>query len=275
MQKKLALVIGSGSVKCAAALGAWKVFQRESLPLAMVVGCSGGSAYAAAIALGYDTQAVEEMTNALWTSDLMNGYMGNLKAAMAGEQEFNERSGLVDGAAVMQRFRTAFGEKQFSDTQLPLHIVATDLRLGEKVVLSTGSIADAVLASSAIPMVFPPHEIEGRLLTDGAACDPLPVDVAIKEGADAIVALGFDLPYPRRLRSFNAVQTQLNAIYINNLLRASFAFHSAVHHAEIVSLFPDFDKAIGGFDTGQFPYIIEQGAKAAEAQVEYLKRLLA
>ncbi|MFO7585928.1 MAG: patatin-like phospholipase family protein [Anaerolineales bacterium] len=48
-QPRIGLVIGSGSVKCAAALGLWKVLEREGIQLDMVVGCSGGSLYATAL----------------------------------------------------------------------------------------------------------------------------------------------------------------------------------------------------------------------------------
>jgi NTE family protein len=270
----LALVIGSGSVKCAAALGVWKVLQNENIKLDMVVGCSGGSLYAAAIALGYDISTSETMTLSFWTGDLMAGYASNLRAAMSGEMEFTERSGLVDDAPLMKALHQAFGERRFDQTLIPLHLVATDFRSGEKVVLSQGKLVDAIRASVAIPIVWSPWEIDGRLLTDGAAADPLPVDVAIKEGAYIILSLGFDLPHRARLRSFNAVQTHLNSIYINNLLRATYAFYNLAHHAEIIPLWPNFDRNVSTFDTQQFPYIIEQGQRAAEEQLPYLRRLL-
>ena len=271
---RLALVIGSGSVKCAAALGVWKVLQREGIEIDMVVGCSGGSLYASGIALGYDVAEFEKMTINFWTSDLMASYPANLKAAMAGETEFNERSGLVDDAPMMARLKDAFGDRQFNEAGIPLYIVATDIRNGEKVVISDGKLFDAIRASLAIPMIFPPWEVDGRLLTDGAVSDPLPVDVAIKEGAQIILALGFDLPTRARMRSMNAVQTHLNAIYMNNILRATYAFYNLAHHAELITLLPEFDKPVGNFDTHLFPYIIEKGEQTAIAQLPYLKRLL-
>ncbi len=273
-KRRLALVIGSGSVKCAAALGVWKVLNREGIELDMVVGCSGGSMYAAIIALGYDVETATQLTQSLWTEDLVAGYVGNLKAVMSGETDFNERSGIVDGALLMERISKAYAGKTFADTKIPLHITATDLRSGERVVMSQGSVLDAVRASIAIPLIFPPWEVDGKLLVDGAVSNPLPVDVAIKEEADIILSLGFDLPYRARLRTFNAVQAQLNAIYINNILRSTYAFYNVAHHAEIIALWPDFDKQISNFDTHQFPYIIEKGEQAIEQHVPYLRRLL-
>ena len=75
-----------------------------------------------------------------------------------------------------------------------MHLVATYFLSGEPVVLSQGSVVNALLASMAIPIISPPHPVDGRLLTDGAVSYPLPVDLAIKEGCDIILTPGFELP---------------------------------------------------------------------------------
>jgi NTE family protein len=273
-QPRLGLVIGSGSVKCAAALGLWKVLEREGIQLDMVVGCSGGSMFAAGIAFGDEVESIEQTTLSLWREDLMAGYASNLRAAMTGEVRFTERSGLVDSAAAAERIAVVHGERCIEDARIPLSIVATDFMSGEAVVLNRGSLMDAIRASIAIPVIFPPHEVGGRLLTDGAVSNPLPVDVAIKEGCTIILAMGFELPYRSRMRSFNAVQAHLNAVYINNILRATFAFYNLAHHAEIIPILPVFEKEIGNFETARLPEIIESGQAEAEAQIPYLKQLM-
>ena len=68
--KRVALVIGSGGVKCAAALGLQNVLMREGIAIDTMVGCSGGSIYAALIAAGYDAATVIDMNTRLWTRDL-------------------------------------------------------------------------------------------------------------------------------------------------------------------------------------------------------------
>ena len=274
MKKNLSIVIGSGSILCAASLGLMKALKRENIQPDLLVGCSGGSLYAAALALGYDPNTIHEMTVDMYKNDIVEGYTSNLRAAMSGETRFNESSGLVDDKILMERLQSIFGEKTFADTTIPLYIVATDFYSGEEVVLSSGRIVDAARASSAIPMIFPPWTIDGRLLVDGAVCNPLPVDVAIKEGGDVIIAIGFELPIRRRMNSYTAVTTHFNSLYMNNILKSTFAFYNAVHHAEIIPVLPKFEKQIGGFDHHQLPYIIDQGEKAAEEQIPYLKKLL-
>jgi NTE family protein len=89
-----------------------------------------------------------------------------------------------------------------------------------------------------------------------------------------IAAVGFEMPTRKRMNSYTAVTTHFNSIYMNNILKSTFAFYNAVHHAEIIPILPNFEKPVGTFDTGQIPYIIEQGEKATEEHIPYIKQLL-
>jgi len=273
-KKRISLVIGSGGIKCVAAAGLWRVLQEEGIVIDSVVGCSGGSMYAALIANHVDVKTLEDWSKTLWTSDIMQGYTENLKATKDGSLRFNERSGLVDDSVMNKKLKDIYGEWNFSDLHLPFKVVATDLVAGEKVVLSEGSVFDAIRASIAIPIIFPPWEVNGRLLIDGAASDPLPIDVAIQDGADIIIAMGFPLDYRTRFRSMTAVQEQLNSIYINNILTSTYAFYNLAHHAEIFPIIPEFDGSVSMFDVDKIPDVIERGEQAARKQLPHIKRLL-
>jgi NTE family protein len=274
LKNRLSIVIGSGGVLCAASLGLSKALHREGLTPGMAVGCSGGSIYAATIALGMDPDEAQRLTLNLFTSDVFEGYTSNLKSALTGETRFTEMSSLIDDNNMYERLKSVFAEKSFADTVFPLHIVATNLYSGERVVISSGKILDAIRASIAIPMIFSPWKIGDQLLVDGAVCDPLPIDVAIQQGSDVIAAVGFEMPMRKRMNSYTAVTTHFNSLYMNNILKSTFAFYNVVHHAEIIPILPDFEKPVGTFDTGQIPYIIEQGERAADAHMPYIKQLL-
>jgi NTE family protein len=155
-----------------------------------------------------------------------------------------------------------------------LYIAATDLYSGEQVVLSSGLVADAIRASISIPYIFPPYRVNGRFLIDGYQSDPLPVGVAIKEGADLILALGFESPYQEQVTSLMRYNFQLSSITSNNLLRTNFAFHNLAHHSEIMPILPEFEGRLRLFDTDKLPAIIEAGARAAQRQLPRLKALL-
>src|SRR5512135_2777401 len=103
MNNRLSIVIGSGGVLCAAALGLSKALRREGLTPGMAVGCSGGSIYAATIALGQDPDEAERYTLSLFTSDIFEGYTANLKAALTGETRFTEASSLIDDTVMVDR----------------------------------------------------------------------------------------------------------------------------------------------------------------------------
>jgi NTE family protein len=273
-KKRISLVIGSGGIKCAAAAGLWNVLKEANIEVDDVVGCSGGSLYAALIANHIHAKTIEEWSRTLWTSDIMQGYTENLKASKDGTLRFNERSGLVDDSVMNKKLRDIYGEWKFADMKLPFKVVATDLLAGEKVILSEGNVFDAIRASLAIPIIFPPWEVNGRLLIDGAASDPLPIDVSIQDGADIIIAMGFTLDYRNRFRSMTAVQEQLNSIYMNNILNSTYAFYNLAHHAEIFPVIPEFDSTVSMFDVDKIPGVIEQGEQAARKQLPYIIRLL-
>lgn len=272
-RKRVAVVIGSGGIKCAASIGMWKVLKDE-IPVDLIVGCSGGSVYGSAIARGATVDYMAEASKEIWTTDIMQGYTTNLKAARDGSLKFDERSGLVDDSFLNQALEKVTLDLTFEDMDFPLKIIATDMMTGEKVILSEGKIQDAVRASLAIPLIFPPWEVDGRLLIDGGVSDPLPLDVAIQEGADIIIAMGFSLSYRTRFRSMTAVQEQLNSIYMNNILKATYAFYNLAHHAEIFPIIPDFEEPLSMFDVKKIPEIIARGEAATRAQLPHIKRLL-
>lgn len=276
-RKRVALVIGAGSVKCAAALGLWRVLKRDGIELDMLVGTSGGSIYAASMALGRTVEESTALTQSLWTSDISSktNWRGLLGAFMPKLFGFDGGLALLDDGPIEHALQRCFGSLSFNDIKLPLFIVATDLMNGERVVLKDGSLANSVRASTAIPYVWKPVEIGGRRLIDGCVSDPMPVAVAMQEGADIILTMGFESPLPSQIRSASRYAFHITSIYTNNLLRANFAFNNLTHHAEIIPIMPEFDRPVRLFDTHLIPYVIEEGARAAEAQLPYLHKLLA
>jgi NTE family protein len=154
---RVAMVIGAGSVKCAAALGVQRVLDRNGIDVDLYVGCSAGSIYATSMALGWPAERAEETTAKLWTRELTSksrrrAMLEAIRPRMFG---FSAEWGLRDPAPVMAAIRTAFGDTSFDETETPLMIAATNFETGEQVVMSDGGVLDAIRASIAIPFVFP------------------------------------------------------------------------------------------------------------------------
>lgn len=275
---RVALVIGSGGVKCAAALGLGEAFADAGIPIDLVVGCSAGSIFAAAAALGWSTRRTTEETLRLWTGESAGRTRRRsvLQAAFPRLFGFDAEFGFRDDRLLRRRLRDAFGETTFAEAGLPLFITATDFHTGEQVILQDGLLRDAMRASIALPFVFAPWRMGDRLLMDGFLSDPLPVNVAMREGAGIIVAMGFESPQIRRFTSPMRVALQLTGVMSNNLLRSRFAFHNLSHHSEVIPVLPDFQgQRVNIFDASRIPFVIEEGRRAAQAHLPYVRRLLA
>jgi NTE family protein len=160
---------------------------------------------------------------------------------------FPPRKGFIRGKAVIARLRKTLGDAHFSDLVRPLRIVATDLNTLDRVVFCSGEVTQAVHASSAIPGVCVPVEIDGETYIDGGVAEPLPVDVLFEMGVDKIIAVN-ELPPSAFLRccrekekeqaeilrkesgALNLVTRQVNYFANGNILDILM---SAVHGSQI------------------------------------------
>jgi len=97
--------------------------------------------------------------------------------------------------------------QRFEDLVLPCRTVATDIQTGERVTIGTGKLTDAFRASSAVPMIWAPMVLDGRVLVDGGVAEPVPADVVHEMGADVCVAVN---AVPRLKKD---VQTVLARLY--------------------------------------------------------------
>jgi NTE family protein len=275
-RKKIALVIGSGSVKCASALGLWKALKQADIEIDMYVGCSGGSIYASFMSLDFTIDECINSTLKLWDKRITakRDWLSLIRAIMPKTFGFNAQFGLLSDKRLLESLTIGYEDRTFLDTVKPLRIVATDFHTGDQVVISKGKLVEAIRASIGIPYVWPPWPMGDRLLIDGGLSNPMPVDVAIKERMDIILAMGFESPLPKSVKSLSRFAFHLSSISTNNLFKANFAFHSLAHHSEIIHILPDFDRPINLFSTEQIPYVIEQGEKATQKHIPLLNRLL-
>ncbi|HEV2756647.1 MAG TPA: patatin-like phospholipase family protein [Actinomycetota bacterium] len=132
------------------------------------------------------------------------------------------------------------GYGRIEDAAIPLRIVATRFSDGSEVVFEDGSVKDAILASTALPLVFPPHEIDGELYLDGGLSDQVPLQPAVAAGALRIYVLsvGFPCPPPADHRSPRAVLMHSIGILLSQRIRAHSADLFARPGVEIVQVPP-------------------------------------
>ncbi len=256
---RIALVLGSGGIKCIASIGLLKVLQREHIVPNIIVGCSGGSLFGAVYATGEHPDNIEALVLKLWQKKEFRDikYFDFLKMFFPKLLRYNESFGIIRGNRIEKIFREYFRGATIENTKIPLQLVATDFFSGETVVLDKGSIAEAVRASISIPVLFQPKKIAGRVLIDGAVSNPLPIDVAIRYGADIIIAMGYESPIYETLSSPVTTLLHLTALYNNNLMSANHAMHHTVHHYEIIVVYPDMEAHF--FDVEKIPELIKVG----------------
>ncbi|MDX1991455.1 MAG: patatin-like phospholipase family protein [bacterium] len=174
MRPKIGLVLGGGGSRGIAHIGVLEVLERENIPIDLIVGTSMGAIIGSLYAAGVSTA---DMVESMKTMQGTNVFSMNLFSARARQR------------AVEQQLAPALRGKTFSDLRIPTVVTAVDMLHGEEVALHQGEVLPAVLASSAVPAVFPAVEIDGKQLADGGVIDSLATHVAFSHGVDRVIAV--------------------------------------------------------------------------------------
>lgn len=263
---RIAIVLGGGGVRSAAALGMVEVLQREGISPDLIVGCSAGAMFGALIALGHGSKQAEQIATQLWTHEVARQHRWRAIPQMVMPKlgRFDADFSMRSDTLIMQRLRRAFGDWRLEDLQVPLRVAATDADAGHAVVLRQGPLVDALRASVAMPFMFSPHKVAGQRLTDGFASDPLPVSAA--SDAHTVIALGFDARMPYQINTPSRLLAQVTSTMTNNLMYARLAAAQA-DGMRLLRIFPRLERRIGLFDTHAMPYLVEAGRLATEAML--------
>src|SRR3712207_3736222 len=145
-------------------IGVLGVLKGLHLPIDVLSGSSIGALVAALYAVGYGPDEIQGWfqygaRRHIWGPD-------------------RTRTGLISTQSLAALLREALGARTFADTHIPLAVVAVDLHRGREVILREGPLVDAVLASTALPGLFPPVVRGDEVLVDGGVLNHVPVDVA-------------------------------------------------------------------------------------------------
>jgi len=163
----ITLALGGGGAKGNAHIGVIRRLEKEGFRIRAVAGTSFGGLVAVFYALGYSPDQIEEIFASLDQTQLYG-------------HAPNDGPSLVGLAGVVRFLAETVGERTFDDLKLPCVVTAVDLKSGNEVILSKGRLIDAILATIALPGIFPPRLINGWELVDGGTLDPVPVAPARK-----------------------------------------------------------------------------------------------
>jgi NTE family protein len=200
---RTALVLSGGGAKGLAHIGVLRVLDSLGIRPDLIVGTSMGAMVGGMYASGYSAREIDSLARALPIGGLFRTYQPRaprslglvqpliileqgrgrfiLQTASIREPEVNA---LVN-AAMLRGNLLARGD--FDALPIPFRAVATDLADREAVVIARGDLAQAVRASFAIPLIFSPESLDGRLLTDGGLSANIPIAVARQAGAERVI----------------------------------------------------------------------------------------
>ena len=197
---KVGLALGGGGARGFSEIGVLRVLEQEKLPVDLVVGTSVGSLVGALYA---DTGRVldAEFTALAVTGDDLFDYQA--MAVFSG--------GFVKGERLEEFLGAHLKHKTIESMKVPFTAVAVDLMAGKTVAFERGSVAQAVHASCAIPGVFVPVEFGGKVYVDGGVTDPIPADIARKQGADVVIAVAIPPGLPGK-KPTNPVEVAFHAV---------------------------------------------------------------
>ncbi|MFO7935471.1 MAG: patatin-like phospholipase family protein [Bacteroidales bacterium] len=175
--KKTGLALGGGAVLGAAHVGVLKAIKELEIQIDYIAGTSIGAFVAAFYAFGKSWEEIGEIALDLHWIDITEISLS--------------RYGLLSNEKMGQLVIEHIGDKNIEDSSIPLAILATDASNGEKVILDTGSVAEAVMASSCIPGVFRPSDEGKKMLVDGGVVENVPIHTVRNMGAGYVI--GVDL----------------------------------------------------------------------------------
>lgn len=277
----ITLALGGGGAKGNSHIGVIRRLQKEGYKIQAVAGTSFGGIVAVFYALGYSPDEIEDIFAALDQKRLY-GHDGN------------EEPSLLGLAGASKWLKSIIGDRTFSDLKTPCILTAADLRCGCEVLLSEGSLVDAILGTIAIPGIFPAKRIGDLELVDGGTLDPVPVAparslaphlpvVAVVLGRPmGIPAETWNIPMPEyvphvllerigRLRYTQALDVFLRSL--DMVTRAVTEYRLEVDKPEFI-IRPNVGE-IDILERVDVHEVVQRGEEAAEAALPELKKLFA
>jgi len=285
----IALVLAGGGAKGAAHIGVLRVLDELHVPVDCVVGTSMGALVGATYATGMPPEEIERQVLAIDWERTVGGQgrrdrmpikrkLATLSYTLPLEVGLSRSGvrmpgGLIVTQEIEQFIRTLVAPfrytEDFDDLPIPFRAIATDMVAGEVVVLDKGDLSEAMRASMALPGVFAPVSLEGKVLSDGGIMRNLPVDFGRELCGDVVIAVWMSSPPA----DANGLTSALSLVG-----RSIDVMIGANERLQLESLTPrdvGIDVPMGDIGTSDFtriPEAVELGRRAAEGMRDQLQR---
>ena len=282
---KIGLVLSGGGAKGLAHIGIIRALEKAGLTPDYVTGTSMGSIVGGLYAIGYNSDDIEKIVaDTDWDALLSNkiplneitfeekNYYGRYIAELPVDGiKVSLPRGLIEGQQLSELLsrltRTAHEIEDFNNLSIPFACVAADIATGEPVILNKGSLPESIRASMAIPTVFTPVELNGRLLVDGGLVRNFPVEEAKAMGADIIIGVFVSSEFNTKEELNNLISVLTQSAFVTSVIDSR-------RQKEMVDIYiqPDLKE----FSPGSFNHwekIIQRGNEAGDKFVDTFKEL--
>ena len=287
---KIGLVLGGGGARGVSEIGVLQVLEAMHVPVDLIVGTSMGAIVGGAYSMDVAPAEMERrLKGVVWDEVVSDQVPRSQRSVLSKEQERDNIRGvelgfrdrrfrLPKGAVAGHEFELFLGSllggaptlRSFDNLPIPFRAIATDIESGEMVSLGGGDLISAIRASIAVPGVFAPVEIDGRLLVDGGLTRNLPVDIARNLGADRLIVVDVGSPLLRRDEIGSAIgvsQQMLNILTHQNV-------NASLQEVRPEDILIKVD--LGAFSVADFDHALgtlANGRRSAEAQSAALQTL--
>jgi NTE family protein len=277
--KEIALALGGGGAKGHAHVGVIRVLEREGFIIKAISGTSAGGLWGAFYAAGYSPQEIEKRMQQVSSDDLYT-------------RRSSDGPAMLGLAGLEDLLIETLGDRNFEDLRIPFAVTAVDIDTAEAIILRRGRVREALLATIAVPGVFPPRPFNGRILIDGGILDPVPVNLArtlapglpvvavvlspridewVKPSPPRLLdSLPFLSSYISRLRIARAFNIFLRSIDIGGAMLTELRLEIDRPEVIIRPAVPH----IGLLDDVDSKDVVELGALAAELALPDLRRVV-
>ncbi len=228
--KRIGLALGSGGARGLAHIIMFEVFEELGIKPSIISGTSIGAIMGASYASGITSKEIKEVVNDLifhknskfWQFYKKSDYTKMLDFIDVGFKP----GGLIKGEKFLKILREEIKVNSFEDLKIPLKIVTTEYWDHEQIIIDSGDLHKAVIASFSLPGLFPPVNCNSKLLIDGGMVNPLPYDI-IEDDCDITIAIDVSAkkdkqtngPPPSYEVLFSAFQIMQNSIVQEKLKR--------------------------------------------------------
>jgi NTE family protein len=256
-----AFVFSGGANLGAVHVGMLKALREVGIHPDFLVGSSVGAVNAAWLSAADPNDGIEGLAD-IWRA-LRRKDVFPVRPLYGLAGFLGRRPSLFRSTGLMKLIRANVPFDRLEDAPIPLHVVVTDVLNGRDVAVSTGSAANVIAASAAIPGIFPPVMIDGRLFMDGGVMNNAPISFAIGLGADTIFVLptGSSCAVTRPPTSAVGMTLHALSLMVNRRLALELEHHTGTQDVRIVP--PPCPIAVGPSEFDRADELIDKAYQTA------------